>query len=431
MAKRDLSVDDAKSPSKKRAKSGGQTQLDTFFSRSPNKPQTMRSEDGPSTERRKVDGTKGDAPLSPLVIDVDAEGESSKPPAIQLRRVPKKEVNRHAYPAEVQPLQFASLDVDPVSYLPHEQPWLENGAPYAFLTHALSTLSQTHSRIIIINSLTNCLRTIIAKHPESLLPSLYLLSNTLAPSYTPVELGLGPSIISRSIQNVSGITPAALKKLYNALGDPGDVAVSAKTNLRTLIPHPPLTIAYVFDSLLKIAYSKGQGAAKQKEKIVEKLLLSANGEEIRYLTRTLCQNIRVGAVRTSMLTALARAVVLSHVSADMPEDGDTLQISPILLRQMQESPSNSKAKAIDPNRTRLNDIFSKAEAIVKGVFVRHPNYADIVSALLDTGLRDLEEKVPLAIGSLCNAIHGSTLLLSRHTTTSDLGIAVALFGRSV
>lgn len=163
--------------------------------------------------------------------------------------------------------------------------------------HALSTLSNTRSRITIINTLTNYLRCIISRHPSSLVPSLYLVTNSLAPSYLAVELGLGPSVITKALRQVSGLSAAALSKLYKSLGDPGDVAFAAKSSVRTLIPHAPLTTAGVYKTMLKIAGTQGQGSLKSKQKLVEKLLLSAKGEESRYLVRMLCQNLRVGAVR--------------------------------------------------------------------------------------------------------------------------------------
>jgi len=49
--------------------------------------------------------------------------------------------------------------------------------------------------------------------------------------------------------------------------------------------------------------------------------------------------------------------------------------------------------------------------LVKRVFVKHPNFDDIASAILDFGLPDLEEQVPLTIGQTC-AIYTCTLLLS-------------------
>ena len=59
----------------------------------------------------------------------------------------------------------------------------------------------------------------------------------------------------------------------------------------------------MFISLLKIArYQCGgqpEGGGKERQKVVKKrLLLSATGEKIRYLTRTLFQKLCVGAVRT-------------------------------------------------------------------------------------------------------------------------------------
>lgn len=117
---------------------------------------------------------------------------------------------------------FPPLDVDPLAYRLETCPWPINApAPYAFLAHTLATLSATRSRISILNTLTNCLRTIVKYHAASLCSALYLLSNSLSPPYSPLELGLGPSIISKAIQDVSGLTSAALKRLYNTTGDPG------------------------------------------------------------------------------------------------------------------------------------------------------------------------------------------------------------------
>jgi len=407
MAKRGLSADDAQTSFKKRAK---QARLDTFFDASPTKSHLTQSNATLLTEKQQKTGNRTRPTSRPLVIDVDEDDIDPKPRDFPLKSK-GKEVQRQLPTTETKPLRFNPLDIDPVSYLPHEQPWLQSGAPYGFLAHCLSTLSQTRSRIGIVNTLTNCLQTIIVKHSGSLLASLYLLSNSLAPAYAPVELGLGPTNISRAIQNISGVTSAVLKRLYNTLGDSGDVAMSAKSNLRTLIPHPPLTVSNVYNSLREIAHSKGPGAAKQKQKVIEKLLISANGEEIRYLTRTLCQNIRVGAVRTSMLTALARAVVLCHASSNVLDRDMELKVPFSLLSQVQSSSLDAKTRTTEPARAELNAIYTNAEALVKRVFVKHPNYDDIVSAILDFGLSELEERVPLSIGQI-RASFASAALLS-------------------
>lgn len=301
--------------------------------------------------------------------------------------------------ASSQPLVFLPLDVDPTAYKPEFQASRPGQAPYALLTHALTALSQTRSRIAIINILTNFLRTIALKHPSSLLPAVYLLSNCLGPSFIPIELGLGSSILSRSIQQISGLSAAALRQLYNTTGDPGDVAYAAKSNIRTLVPHAPLTIPYVFESMLKIARCKGQGAAKEKQKIVEKLLLAASGEEVRYLTRMLCQNLRVGAVRTSILSALARAFVLTPPSSKNDDSAQT-DVDPSYVPQDTASEQDSPSKGKKPStaQEKLLSSFKEAESLVKQVYVKHPNYDQIIPALLENGLDALAERVPLTIG---------------------------------
>lgn len=178
------------------------------------------------------------------VIDVDLldDGQQELPPTNSQRglssarpttraavSVPSSPTKLSAKLGSGEPAQaavvFLPLDFDPLAYPLTTCPWpISGSAPYSFLAHTLSTLSATRSRISILNTLTNCLRTIIRYHPASLCPALYLLSNSLAPPYEPLELGLGPSIISKAIQDVSGLTAAALKRLYNNTGDPGACA---------------------------------------------------------------------------------------------------------------------------------------------------------------------------------------------------------------
>ncbi|KLO14606.1 ATP-dependent DNA ligase [Schizopora paradoxa] len=298
---------------------------------------------------------------------------------------------------------FPELSEDPLLFNVEKKLWPSNaGAPYSFLAHSLNSLSSTRSRILILNILTNTLRSLIQHDHGSLVHALYLLSNTLSPPYISAELGLGPSIISRAIQHVSGLSPAALKKLYNKSGDAGDVAFEAKSKVRTLIPHPPLSVKGVYESLMKISVSKGEGAMKIKQSIVEKLLVSAKGEETRYLVRTLVQHIRVGAVRTTILTALARALVLTRPSTQISSLSDD---SPCFASRelvasvsMKDSVKKDKKAMNDPAREKILQKFITAESIVKKVYVQHPNYNDIVEAILTSGLERLSECVQIKVG---------------------------------
>jgi DNA ligase-1 len=71
------------------------------------------------------------------------------------------------------------------------------------------------------------------------------------------------------------------------------VAYEAKKRQSFTLRKPkPLTIRSVFDSLVKIANSKGQGSQEVKQRIVERLVQDARGpEESRYIVRTLVQHV--------------------------------------------------------------------------------------------------------------------------------------------
>ena len=455
MSKRTRSPTTSPSKSKRSKTQTNQFQIDQFFGSAQAKVQHPAEK---SKQQLFVQGSSRTSnagtpthTAATEVIDVDAidlteEPESNKVPeaaAFSLGSIENSNEMLTSKPPTIpkvsqtpDSLVFSALDIDPLDYDPEVQPCLLKKAPYALLTHALVTLSQTRSRIAILNTLTNVLRTIILKYPSSLLPAVYLLSNSLGPQFIPIELGLGSAIITRSIQQVSGVSSAALKKLYNATGDPGDVAFAAKSNLRTLIPHAALTIDIVYESLLKISRCKGQGAAKEKQKIVEKLLLAASGEEVRYLTRTLCQNLRVGAVRTSILSALARSMVLTPLQGVLePSDGaELLHVSTALLSKLRHL-SSSKGKSSATEKSDLIPFFKKAESLIKQVYAKHPSYDQIIPALLEKGLQSLAERVPLTVGlfslTLLTLDVADVWTVQRCSCTPYAGVSYTFFGRDL
>jgi len=192
----------------------------------------------------------------------------------------------YAIPLDKDPLKF-----DPSIDAPCAKSWSPNHTPYAFLTHAFILINSTRSRLKIVDYLVNCLRVIIHHDPSSLLPLVWLTTNAIAPPFEGIELNLGGSVISKALISASGLTSAALKGLYDKHGDVGDVAFEAKMAVRTLVAPAPLTVKGVYTALRNIARAKGQGSAETKRRLVERLLVSAKGEEVRYIGRTLVQHV--------------------------------------------------------------------------------------------------------------------------------------------
>lgn len=272
------------------------------------------------------------------------------------------------------PLDESPLTFDPSKYVPDlQKAWAAEGgkASYALLTRCFVIVGGTTKRIKTVDTLVNCVRLLIEADPDSLLPAVWLATNSISPPYISLELGLGGSAISKALKQVCGLDGRALKTIYDKYGDPGDVAFEAKKKQSFTLRKPkPLTIQAVYQSLVKIANSSGQGSVEQKQRIVDRLLQDARGgEESRYIVRTLCQHLRIGAVKTTMLIALSRAFLLSRPpGAEFP------------IRSQQELSSLKKEE--------LAETYSKAEELVKACFARRPNYNDLVPVLLETGICD-------------------------------------------
>lgn len=272
------------------------------------------------------------------------------------------------------PFDDNPLTFDPSKYIPNlKKHWATEGsnASYGLLTRCFVLVNSTQSRIKIVDTLVNFLRTIIEGDPESLLPAVWLATNAISPPYISLELGLGGSAVSKALKKTCMLDNSGLKALYDKYGDAGDVAFEAKKRQTYTLRKPkPLSIKGVFESLVKVANSKGTGSQEFKQRIVERLLQDSQGaEESRYLVRTLCQHLRIGAVKTTMLIALSRAFLLSR-----PEGA-------IFDIRLQSDLAKLKKEG-------LAEVYSKGEELVKACFARRPNYNDLVPCLLGVGISD-------------------------------------------
>jgi len=304
----------------------------------PEDPTTDKDEGGdggdtgntPGKEEDNNPGTMGgsgssDMPIQAKVEDAESitveAAPSMNPPAVNLFAAfgKKNTLSLQSAAAEEDstsynvPFDQSPLTFDPQKYIPDlKKQWAQQEGghiTYALLTQGFILINSTQSRIKIVDTLVNLLRTIIEGDPESLLPAVWLATNSIAPPYVDLELGLGGSAISKALKKVCGLDNASLKKLSDRLGDAGDVAFEAKKRQSMTLKKPkPLTIKGVFDGLFKIANTKGHGSVENKQRIVDRLIQDARGaEESRYVVRTLVQHLRIGAVRTTSKSLISHA----------------------------------------------------------------------------------------------------------------------------
>ncbi|PNY23424.1 DNA ligase [Tolypocladium capitatum] len=319
--------------------------------------------------RSQDDVSKGPKPLlRDAAASMEPNGTSKTTLALQSTGMAEDAITS-SIPLDESPLIF-----EPSKYVSQlQEHWASEGgnASYGFLTRCFVLVSATTSRIKIVDTLVNCLRVLIEGDPRSLLPAVWLATSSISPPYMSLELGLGGSAISKALRQVCGLDNRALKAIYDKYGDAGDVAFEAKKKQSFTLRQPkPLTIKGVYQSLVKIATSQGQGSNEVKQRIVDRLLQDARGgEESRFIVRTLCQHLRIGAVKTTMLIALSRAFLLSRPpNAEYP---------------LKSIPELSMLK-----KDELAEVWGRAEETVKACFAKRPNYDDLIPVLLEIGVTE-------------------------------------------
>ncbi|GBC10680.1 hypothetical protein RclHR1_09810014 [Rhizophagus clarus] len=314
---------------------------------------------------------------APIILDASQNSTKSEPEStVQLSN---SNTIASSSPSEM------SVDMDVLEFDPSKINWGRSKAPYRFLVDTFVAIEKTTSRLKIIELLTNALRTIIYHDPESVLPTVWLSSNAIAPSYEGIELGIGSQILSKAITSVSGVSSKTLKQYYDKYGDWGDVAYTAKVSVRTLMEPKPLTIGKVFNTLCSISKLKGAGVVDQKTDLVKKLLISCKGEEIKYLTRTLVQNLRIGAVKTTCLIALAHAFCLTRPTN-------------MIISEPLDDKNRLFVEVNKESRDSLNVKLKAAEKLLKECYAQFPNYNGIVKCLLEHSIEKLLDFCHLRVG---------------------------------
>ncbi|BGP58446.1 ATP-dependent DNA ligase Cdc17 [Rhodotorula sphaerocarpa] len=242
--------------------------------------------------------------------------------------------------------------------------------PYAALTATFSKIADTTKRLEISAYLTEFLVNVIERTPEDLLKTVYLCINRLAPEYESIELGIGESLLMKAIGESCGRTLAQVKAEYKKIGDLGEVAFNSRTRQKTLFKTKPLTVKGVFDELKKVAKTSGKDSQGRKVGLIKSLLAKCEGEDTKFLIRSLEGKLRIGLAEKTVLVSLAHAAVTAeHHKSDKKR-----------------------------SRERLMSQLEYGVEVVKGVFSEIPSYDLVVPALLEKGVDNLREACSLTPG---------------------------------
>lgn len=183
----------------------------------------------------------------------------------------------------------------------------EGGIPYAKVADLFARIEGTTKRLAINEYLTTFFRELITLHPQSLLPTIYLSINRLGPAYEGIELGLGEGLLVKAIAAATGRTAEKIRAAIAQKGDLGLVAESSKNTQSTLFKPKALAVCDLFWLLRDIATMTGKDSMQRKMDKVKLLLVACQGNEAKYLVRSLEGKLRIGLAEASVLVSLAQA----------------------------------------------------------------------------------------------------------------------------
>lgn len=101
----------------------------------------------------------------------------------------------------------------------------------------------------------------------------------------------------------------------------------------------------------------------------------------------------------TLLTALARATALFHIPPEIINEVKPIPLPPAKLEKGQKRVPRPKPEP-DLAREEVEQRLVDATKLVRKVYVRHPNYGDLVKGIQSGGLEGLEDRVPVSVGEL-------------------------------
>lgn len=172
------------------------------------------------------------------------------------------------------------------------------------LAEAFERLEQTSKRLELRTALVDLLH---RSAPSELDRILYLAQGLLRPEYEGVELGVADSLARRAVAQATGVDEMRVLRQSKASGDLGLTTEELLGAVRRLEGAPTLSVANIYEGLVRVAEAKGPGSQEIKVTILTDLLARCSPREGKFLVRLVLGTLRVGVREMTILDALAEA----------------------------------------------------------------------------------------------------------------------------
>ncbi len=168
----------------------------------------------------------------------------------------------------------------------------------------LDKLEETSSRLALIDILSELFKKI---HKDEIDKVIYLMQGRVAPFYAPIELGMADKMVASSLASAFNEEREAVLKENSHKGDLGIVAFELRKKHHEKAKE--LTISEVFEVLLGIAKTSGEGSVEKKTTQFAELVTHLDATSVKHVVRISLGNTRLGIGDPTVLDGLALAVL--------------------------------------------------------------------------------------------------------------------------
>lgn len=241
--------------------------------------------------------------------------------------------------------------------------------PYSKVSGVFERVESESSRLVITAIVSEFFLEVLQQSTvDMLVKVVYLFINRLGPDYEPdLELGLGETLLIKTISECYGRPLSKIKADYKETGDLGIVAQKSRSGQPTMFKPARLDVEGVFATLTTIAKTTGKDSQTKKINLINRMLTACDAKtsEAKFLIRSLEGKLRIGLAEKTVQIAIAQAFVNF------------------------ESKSNKK---INPEQ------LTKAEDVVREAFSQVPNYEMLIRNAYEFGVFNLLEHSHLTPG---------------------------------
>jgi DNA ligase-1 len=169
---------------------------------------------------------------------------------------------------------------------------------FSDLAANLDQMEATSSRNELVRLMSEVFR---ACSVDDLGPITYLIQGRLAPSFEPVEIGLGEKLLITAVASAYSVPKEEVAKLNRQTGDLGVTA----QRLAPVSHRESPSVVEVHQRLSRIAAAEGTGSQQEKLDGFTNLLADLDATSAKHLVRITLGNTRLGVAEPTVLDALS------------------------------------------------------------------------------------------------------------------------------